>query len=46
MEQDVAQRQHRRHALCVLLDVPLQILQVIQHRDASVSTTSVTVVDF
>lgn len=32
VEQDVTQRQHRRHALCVLLDVPLQILQVKQHR--------------
>lgn len=28
VEQDVTQRQHRGHALAVLLDVPLQILQV------------------
>lgn len=27
VEQDVTKRQHRRHALRALLDVPLQILQ-------------------
>lgn len=31
VEQDVAERQHRRHALRVLLDVPLQILRVQQN---------------
>lgn len=39
VEQDVTKRQDRRHALRVLLDVPLQILQATQNINSSVSNT-------
>lgn len=35
VEQDVTKGQHRRHAIRVLLNVSLQILQVKQHRNLS-----------
>lgn len=38
MEQDIAEREHRRHALGVLLDVPLQVLQDGEHGSPLVGT--------
>lgn len=41
VEQDIAEREHRRHALGVLLDVPLQVLQDREHGFPSWSTRAV-----
>lgn len=41
MEQDIAEREHRRHALGVLLDVPLQVLQDGEHGSPLVDTRAV-----